>query len=369
MKFFLFFACLVSLILPAHSQDRSARFDNWDKNRDGTLTREELPAPLQRNFDRVDQNKDGVISREEDAAARKPQQAKKKPGAEVPDSLHVIRDINYAGTENPRQSLDLYLPKAEPESLRPLIVFIHGGGWRGGQKESGWGKLRPFVQSGKYAGASIGYRLTDESQWPGQIHDCKAAIRWLRVHADEHGYDADKMAVWGTSAGGHLVAMLGVSGDVEELEGTIGSHLAVSSRVTCVVNFFGPSEILTMDDHPSKITHLAAGSPESLLLGAPVSTVPEKAAQASPVTWTSADDAPSLIVHGTKDELVPYPQSTQLEIELEKAGVPTVLLTVEGGGHGKGFGSSVSEAVEIFLAHHLLDSEETVEDKTVGEGE
>lgn len=366
---------LLSLALPlvltgsVLSQDRPSRFDEWDKDRSGTLTREELPEPLRRNFDRVDRNRDGVISREEDAAVRRAQAPKGRPGAGVPDSVRAIRDIDYAGTGNPRQALDLYLPVAKSASPRPLVVFIHGGGWKGGQKESGWGRLRDLVASGNYAGASVGYRLSDESKWPGQIHDCKAAIRWLRAHADEYGYDGDRIAVWGTSAGGHLVAMLGVSGDVEELEGTIGSHTDESSRVTCVVNFFGPSELLTMDDHPSKITHLASDSPESLLLGAPVPTVPEKAAHASPITWVSADDAPSLIVHGTKDELVPYPQSTAFENKLEKAGVATVLLTVEGGGHGNGFGPSVSEAVATFLAHHLLGSEETVEDRTVEAGE
>lgn len=346
------------------------RFDEWDRDKSGGLSREELPERLRKNFDRVDRNKDGIISREEDAAVRRRPAPGERKETAVPDSIMALRDLDYAGTGNSRQALDLYLPKnveAKGKKL-PLLVFIHGGGWRAGAKESGWNRVRSFVASGKYASASIGYRLSDEAVWPAQIHDCKAAIRWLRKHAEEYGYDADKIGVWGTSAGGHLVAMLGVSGGVDELEGTIGEHVDVSSEVSCVVNFFGPSELLTMNDHPSKIDHLAADSPESKLVGAPIATVPEKAKHASPITWVSKDDVPSLIVHGTKDELVPYPQSVELEKRLEESGVKTILLTVEGGGHGGGFGPSVSEAVETFLAHHLLGAEVTIEDGKVSAG-
>lgn len=272
-------------------------------------------------------------------------------------------DIDYAGEGNPRQTLDLYLPEnADGGKPLPLIVFIHGGGWAKGDKRSGAGKLREFVGSGKYAGASLAYRLSDEAQWPAQIHDCKAGIRWLRANAEKYGIDPDKIAVWGTSAGGHLVAMLGVSHGVEELEGDLGEHDGVSSEVNCVVNFFGPAELLTMNDHPSVIDHLAANSPESRLVGGELSKNPDKAKNASPITWVSSDDEPSLIVHGTDDKLVPYMQSVDFEKALEKAGVPTALLTVKGGGHGQGFGREVNEAVAAFLDHHLRGAEKTVED-------
>ena len=347
------------------------RFEKWDRDKSGGLSRDELPEPLRKNFDRVDRNGDGVISREEDAAVGQRRNPGKGQRTSIPPSIEALKNLDYVGTGNPRQALDLYLPKKaeSAEGKPPLLVFIHGGGWRAGAKESGWNRIRPFVESGRYAAASVGYRLTDEAIWPAQIHDCKAAIRWLRAHAEKYGYDADRIAVWGTSAGGHLVAMLGVSGGVEELEGGIGDHLEVSSEVTCVVNFFGPSELLTMNDHPSRIDHLAPDSPESRLVGAPLPTVPEKAANASPITWVSKEDAPSLIVHGTKDELVPYPQSVELEKQLEEVGVNTILLTVDGGGHGGGFGPAVSQAVETFLSHHLLGAEKTVEDATVAAGE
>lgn len=290
-----------------------------------------------------------------------------KSKAEFQAAVEIRSDIDYVGNDNPRQKLDLFLPKgraADAEPL-PLVVFIHGGGWAEGDKRSGLFRLREFLLTKKYAAASIGYRLSDEAQWPSQIHDCKAAIRWLRANAGDLGIDPDRMAAWGTSAGGHLVAMLGVSHGVEVLEGDLGPHPNVSSEVACVVNFFGPSELLTMNDHPSIMDHMAPDSPESKLVGGPILENPNKAKNASPVTWVSSDDEPSLIVHGTDDKLVPYPQSVVLEKALEKAGVPTVLLTVKGGGHGQGFGPAVNEAVTTFLNHQLLGEEKTISDGEV----
>ncbi|MDF1859930.1 MAG: alpha/beta hydrolase fold domain-containing protein [Verrucomicrobiales bacterium] len=367
-------SCLFLLVLGSglisFAQERASRFEQWDRNKDGTLTVEELPEILRKNFSRVDRDGDGVISREEDAAIRDRSGKGKGKGPGLPDSVEKLADLDYAGTKNPRQALDLFLPKersAEAAPL-PLVVFIHGGGWRNGDKSSGWTRLRELVESGDYAAASIGYRLSGEAQWPAQIHDCKAAVRWLRAHASGYGYDPEKIAVWGSSAGGHLVAMLGVSSGVGELEGSIGTHGEVSSGVTCVVNFFGPSELLTMNDHPSTIDHDATTSPESLLIGGAIQENPDKAKKASPIHWVSPDDKPSLIVHGTEDQLVPYPQSVEFEKKLEGAGVPTVLLTVEGGGHGKGFGPAVTEAVKVFLDHHLRGQEKTVNDATIASG-
>ncbi|MEM7601924.1 MAG: alpha/beta hydrolase fold domain-containing protein [Verrucomicrobiota bacterium] len=364
---------LLSIVATSVEAQRPNRFDQWDKNTDGKLSREELPAPLQKNFDRVDQDGDGFISRKEDEAIRSGTGQGKGKGEEKAgsDKVDRIEGVDYAGTGNPRQALDLFLPKdhdRETEAL-PLLVFIHGGGWAKGDKTSGGRRLTEYVSRGKFVGASIGYRLTDEAQWPSQIHDCKAAIRWLRANAGEYGIDPDRIAVWGTSAGGHLVAMLGVAGDVPELEGEVGPHAGVSSEVTCVVNFFGPSELLTMDDHPGRMTHNAPDSPESKLVGGTLQEHPEVAKNASPITWVSDADEPSLIVHGTEDQLVPYPQSVSLEKALEEVGVSTVLLTVEGGGHGQGFGPAVDKAVRAFLDHQLYGNELSLEDSTVAAGE
>lgn len=363
-------ALILLAAISATVASAQSRFEQWDKNGDGQLAKEELPAPLQKNFKRVDLNGDGFISRAEDEAIRS-RMGKGKGKGSAPEDIKVIADIDYAGTKNPRQALDLFLPEGhgkESEAL-PLLVFIHGGGWAKGDKASGGRRINDYVSSGKYVGASIGYRLTDEAQWPAQIHDCKAAIRWLRANAAEYGIDPDRIAVWGTSAGGHLVAMLGVAGDVAELEGEIGSHLEISSEVTCVVNFFGPSELLTMNDYPGKMDHNAPESPESKLVGGALQENPDMAKNASPITWVSGADEPSLIVHGTKDELVPYPQSVDLEKALEAAGVPTILLTVDGGGHGAGFGPAVDAAVIAFLGQQLYGKEVELSDSTVAAGE
>jgi len=184
------------------------------------------------------------------------------------DSIKVTPDIPYADTANAAQRLDLYLPaKRASDKPLPVIVFIHGGAWQAGNKADGRASVQRFVSSGQYAGASVEYRLSQQAKWPAQIEDCKAAIRWLRAYAKENGLDPERIGVWGTSAGGHLVAMLGVSGGVKELEGTLGKHLDQSSRVTCVADYFGPTNLLTMGDFPSKMAHNAADSPESRLIG------------------------------------------------------------------------------------------------------
>ncbi len=359
---------LVSFAVTAEAQQ--GLFARWDKNGDGKLVREELPAPLRKNFDRVDRDGDGFISREEDAAFRarnrNPGNRPAEAGAPTIEGIRTIADLDYAGNGNPRQKLDLFLPE-EPVSEKPLpvVVFIHGGGWQNGDKNGGGPRLAELLKSGRYAGASVGYRLSDEAQWPAQIHDCKAAIRWIRAHAKEYGLDPDRIAVWGTSAGGHLVAMLGTSHGVEALEGAIGPHAGVSSEVQAVVDFYGPTEMLTMGAHDSTIDHDAPNSPESKLLGGPVQEVPEVARSASPIEHVTEDDAPFLIVHGDGDKVVPYAQSVDFEKKLEAAGVSAIFLTVEGGGHGQGFGPSVNEAVEAFLAAQLLGEELELEDGTV----
>jgi acetyl esterase/lipase len=295
-------------------------------------------------------------------------QAEKAP--RLPEGVKKVADLDYAGTGNARQRLDLYLPvRPASAGALPVIVFVHGGGWQNGDKSGGRGRVVSYVATGRYAAVSIGYRLSSEAVWPAQIHDCKAAIRWLRAHAAEYRLDPERIAVWGTSAGGHLAAMLGVSQGVEGLEGEVGPHRDQSSRVRCVVDFFGPAEMLTMGDHPSSIDHHSPQSPESRLIGGAVLEHPDRARSASPIEHVSRDDAPHLIVHGTADKLVPYPQSVAFEKRLEAAGVPAILLTVEGGGHGQGFGKSVGAVVEAYFAKHLLGGESgEIADRTIPAG-
>ena len=372
---FIFLAVTLGIALPLVAQQPAqSRFDQWDKNQDGKLSREELPEPLRKNFGRVDANKDGFISKEEDASVVSSQgqgSGKGQPKAPaLSEGVKKVTDLDYAGTDNPRQKLDLYLPETPVgEGLLPVIVFIHGGGWMNGDKTSGSGKVAPFVASGKFAGASIGYRLSAEAQWPAQIHDCKAAIRWIKAHAAEYGLDPERIAVWGTSAGGHLVAMLGVSHGVKELEGETGAHLDQTGKVKCVVDFFGPTEMLTLGRQKSNVELNSPDSPESKLIGGPIQDYPDKAKSASPIEHVTADDAPTLIVHGTVDLLVPLPQSVDFEKRLEAVGVPVTLMTVEGGGHGQGFGKAVDVMVKVYLEKQLLGEERDVADRKVKAGE
>tara|TARA_R110002072_G_scaffold302710_2_gene487670 strand:- start:196750 stop:197883 length:1134 start_codon:yes stop_codon:yes gene_type:complete len=358
MKCVFWILIFAAVLLPSDTfgQNRSP-FDAWDKDRDGKLTREELPPNIRRNFEKADTDKDGFISRKEDSAFRRRSENRENQSRRGPAyaNIDIKNDLAYAGTDNPRQKLDLYLPKKRSsDKPLPLIAFIHGGGWKNGDKRGGLRRVATLVESGEFVGASIGYRLTDEAIWPAQIHDCKAAIRWLRAHAEEFGFDPDRIAVMGSSAGGHLVAMLGTSGDVKKLDGNLGDHNDVSSRVNCVIDEYGPTNFLTMNDSPGRMDHLAADSPESKLLGQQITKVPELVSEASPVTHVTKDDPPILIIHGTNDPLVPYQQSVVFTETLNAVGVPVILQRIENGEHG-GFGSDeVNARTKAFLEKYLL---------------
>lgn len=286
-------------------------------------------------------------------------------GGALPEGVKKVADLDYAGTGNKRQALDLYVPvKRDGDGPLPVVVFIHGGAWLGGDKNGGARQLAPFVATGKFAGVSVGYRLSQEAIWPAQIHDCKAAIRWIKAHAAEYRLDPDRIAVSGTSAGGHLAAMLGVSHGLPDLEGTIGSNNDRDSKVKCVVDFYGPTDMLTIGGN-----HNNPNSPECKLIGGMIQDHPDKARNASPLEHVTKDDVPFLIVHGDKDPVVPYSQSVALGKKLKDTGVPVTLITVAGGGHGPGFGKSVWETTLAYLSQQLLGETHDLTDKTFQKGE
>jgi acetyl esterase/lipase len=204
-----------------------------------------------------------------------------------------------------------------------------------------------------YAVAAINYRLSQHAIFPAQIQDCKAAVRWLRAHAKEYRLDPDRFAAWGPSAGGHLAAMVGTTGDSMEFD--VGPNLDQPSHVQAVVDYFGPSDFLQMDAHrlSTGMTHDPADSPESELIGGPIQENKEKTAKANPITFVTAGDPPFLICHGDQDPLVPHHQSVLLEAALKKAGVPVTFYTVKGAGHGGFKDPKVPEKTRDFLAAHL----------------
>jgi acetyl esterase/lipase len=283
-----------------------------------------------------------------------------QPAPNLPSGIRAELDVPYAATDNPRQRLDLYLPTdAAADAKLPLIVYIHGGGWQGGDKRAGL-VLLPLVQSGEYALASVGYRLTSEAIWPAQIHDCKAAIRWLRSHASKYGIDPARIGVAGSSAGGHLVCLLGTTGDVADLEGSLGEHRDVDSRVVCVVNQFGPTDFIDIDG-----ANDAAKGMVAKLLGGPPADVPEVARAASPLAYVTKDDAPVICIHGTADQLVPYSQSTKLDRAYEQAGIECLVLTIPEGGHGGFRNPEVNLRTKQFLDKHLRGQAATISEEPI----
>ncbi len=241
----------------------------------------------------------------------------------------VAKDLVYRSVGDKKLKLDVYMPQ-QTSSPVPVVVWIHGGAWRSGDKEKP--PALPLINRG-YGVVSINYRLSQEAIFPAQIEDCKAAIRFLRSKAALLGIDPNRIGVWGSSAGGHLAALLGTSGDVKELEGG-PENVEFSSRVQAVCDFFGPTDFLRMDDTPGIMQHNAVDSPEASLIGGPIQENPEKVVRANPITYITPDDPPFLILHGEEDKTVIPSQSTLLAEALKKAGVPVEIQMIKGAGHG-----------------------------------
>ncbi len=285
-------------------------------------------------------------------------------GQQVPADVEVIRDIEYGKGGDVSLKLDIVRPKTQPKSPMPVIVFIHGGGWKQGSKETGLGKIIPLAQKG-YFTTTINYRLTDVAPFPAQIEDCKCAIRWVRAHAKEYNLDSDRIGVWGGSAGGHLVALLGTSGGVKELEGKGGCE-KYSSKVQAVADYFGPADFVVWAEDVKKtfgysveqaLAHRTTGSVAGLL-GGPVMEKMDVAKTASPTTYIDKNDPPIFIAHGDKDPLVPLSQSQVFYDKLKKAGVEATLHIVKGQGHGFK-GPETDKLVADFFDKHLRKGKHT----------
>jgi acetyl esterase/lipase len=231
-------------------------------------------------------------------------------------------DIPYAATSQ-AQKLDVYLPD-EGDGPFPVILSIHGGAFKAGDK--GDGQVVPMLEGLKrgYAVVSINYRLSQEAKFPAQIFDVKAAVRWIRANATQYKFNPDKIAAWGGSAGGHLSALLGTAGNVQELEDLSMGNANHSSRVQAVVDWFGPTDFLKMDEQlregavKNPQTHSIPDSPESELIGKNLADAPELVMAVNPETYITPDDPPFFIQHGRVDHLVPYQQSVYLAGKLKE---------------------------------------------------
>ncbi len=256
--------------------------------------------------------------------------------------------------------LELLVPQGAAGPV-PVVLWIHGGGWRTGSRLPVPTRASDLCARG-YAVASVDYRLTTTALWPAQIQDVRGAVRWLRAHASEYNLDVDRFAAWGESAGGHLAAFLGFSGGVGtvtagsatvDLEGS-GGDLDQSSRVQAVVDWYGATDILQMHFYPTTVNHDGSGSDESRFLGGPIQDLPELAATANPITYVDGDDPPLLVMHGTLDKLIPFNQSQLLVDAVRGAGVSARLYPVQCAGHG---GASAFDKTAILeTVYSFLDS-------------
>ena len=249
--------------------------------------------------------------------------------AEAQEDNSVVRDLEYASIDGHRLLLDLYSP--EQEEGAPLLVWIHGGAWRAGSKSRM--PLSALVEEG-WAVASVDYRLTPVARFPAQVHDLKAAVRFLRARASDYGLDAEKIVIAGNSAGGHLAALVGVSNGHQDLEGSVGRHLGESSEVQGAVSYYGASNLTSILEQ-STPHGLGVRIPAlQLLLGAQPEDDPEIARLASPLFHVDASDPPLLLIHGDQDPQMPINQSHELDGRYQELGLSTQLEVVHGAAHG-----------------------------------
>lgn len=267
-------------------------------------------------------------------------------------------NIPYA-TISPAQKLDVFMPDTL-EQQNPVLVWIHGGGWQSGDK-SEFKNTNRFTELRKrgYAVVVINYRLSGEVKFPAQIHDVKAAIRWIKANAATYKFNAAKLGLWGASAGGHLSALAGTSANVAELEDMSLGNSNYTSQVQAVVDWYGPVDFLTMDSaalaQGCSSNHNGAISPESKLIGYQITTRPDLVAKASPITYISNDDPPFFIEHGLTDCTVPHAQSQLLYDKLLPVlGIHKIKLKLmPATGHG---GALFNDPATVKEAIDFLDS-------------
>ena len=271
------------------------------------------------------------------------------------------KDLNYAGDGKSYHTLDIYSPTSS-NNKSPLILTIYGSAWKSNRsKASKYIKkslIKPLIDAG-FAVASINHRSSTDALFPAQIHDVKAAIRFLRGNASEYKIDPSFVGVTGSSSGGHLAAMAGTTSHNKLMDGNIGSFLNYDSHVNAVVDWFGPTDFLLMDICGSKMVHDAVNSPESKLIGGAIQENKEKASAANPINYISSKTPPFLIIHGMVDLTVPYCQSKILKMALERANIESELISVRDGGHGKNvfIDKYKVEMVNFFLKNLKLKNE------------
>lgn len=255
---------------------------------------------------------------------------------------------------NERNELDLYLPKDDGKSLRPAVVVIHGGGWKGGDKRALSYLAEAFARRG-YVAAAINYRLAPKWNYPAHLDDCQRAVRWLRKNAKEFRVDPERFGAAGASAGGHLALLLGTRGVRDDSDPELKG---ISSKVQCVLSIFGPTDFT--DEYYVQAKNPVAARDIANFVGKTYDEAPEIWKEASSFHHVSPDDAPTFIIHGDQDRLVPLDQSVKFAEALREVGVEVQLVVIKGMGHGartpeqrEEFMKAVDQALEFFDKHLL----------------
>ncbi|MGL4423878.1 MAG: alpha/beta hydrolase fold domain-containing protein [Gemmataceae bacterium] len=248
------------------------------------------------------------------------------PAAAPAPSLRWEKNVTFATQESMPMQCDIAWPSGEGPF--PVVVVFHGGAWKYGRRTDTTSFVKTLAENG-YVGVTASYRLAPKHKWPAQIIDAKTVVRFLRTNAKKYAIDPDRLGVMGFSAGGHLAAMLGTTTKADGLEGDL--YPEVSSRPQCVVNFFGPTDLMLYTESPG--VEQAYFKP---FLGSTSAEMPELYKKASPIEYVSKDDPPFLLIHGNFDVIVPIIHSERLHEKLAAVGVKSELLVASGKGHGWG---------------------------------
>lgn len=248
---------------------------------------------------------------------------------ESQQGVRIHRDLEYTRPDGVPLHLDLCLPPDNGAPV-PVVLWICWGGWCECNKN--WAPYSGLLVANGFATASIQYRTSREAIAPANVHDCKAAVRWLRANADRYHLDPFRIGVWGSSAGGHLAALLGVSGDVPELEGD-GGNARFSTAVQAACDFCGPSDLIPLGSAEAGVEFRVIHDAVELYLGGPAEERAALARLVSPLTYVNRNCSPMLIFHGTADPWVPLAESQALYDALSGAGADVEFTPLPGEGH------------------------------------
>lgn len=290
-------------------------------------------------------------------------QAEKNYDNRIIESSKHWLDLDYVGDGHIGHRLDIHLPKVEME-IYPVIICIYGSAWFSNDRKSGTfrrGIGQNLLENG-FAVVTINHRSSRDAIFPAQIHDVKAAIRFIRANGDQFSLDTSFIGITGWSSGGHLSAFAGTSSHISSfsldgaeinLEGDLGEFTTTSSHVDAVVDWFGPTDFLIMDECGSSFSHNGAESPESSLVGGEIQSNVTACHLADPATYVKQSNPPFLIFHGDADPLVPHCQSEHLHEKLQAANAKSELVIIEGGKHGPGvmIDTYFTQMIKFFKSH------------------